>query len=187
MTCWLMRPLIFVQVMIFLTIDFFVELIYRPSIPDNITNWRVFKDDNQIINFLHSEDTFNGSVIDCEQHESLLQASTSEKNPEHSNTMPKNIVKLEKLFDLQDKLRRPINTKTRNSSLLYEYVNLVTEHNPKNINLGKNCTHAERKTFMKLFREFKDVFAWTYEDLKTYDTKIIQHIIPLKEDPKPFQ
>ena len=44
-----------------------------------------------------------------------------------------------------------------------------------------------RTTFMKLFREFKDVFAWTYEDLKTYDTKIIQHVIPLKEDAKPFQ
>ena len=40
---------------------------------------------------------------------------------------------------------------------------------------------------MKLFIEFKDVFAWTYEDLKTYDTKIIKHIIPLKEDAKTFQ
>ena len=28
---------------------------------------------------------------------------------------------------------------------------------------------------------------WTYKDLKTYDTKIIQHIIPLKEDAKHFQ
>ena len=40
---------------------------------------------------------------------------------------------------------------------------------------------------MKMFREFKDVFTWTYEDLKTYDIKIIQHVIPLKEDAKPFQ
>ena len=35
---------------------FFVELIYRSSIPDNITNWRVFEDDEQIINFLHLRD-----------------------------------------------------------------------------------------------------------------------------------
>ena len=40
---------------------------------------------------------------------------------------------------------------------------------------------------MKLFKKYKDVFKWTYEDLKTYDTKIIQHVIPLKEDAKPFQ
>ena len=79
---------------------FSVELIYRPSIPDNITNWRVFEDADQIINFLHSEDTFKGLVIDNEQHEALLQASASKEKPEHSNTMPKNIVKLEKLFDL---------------------------------------------------------------------------------------
>ena len=36
---------------------FYVELIYRRSIPDNITNWRIFEDDEQIINFFHSEDT----------------------------------------------------------------------------------------------------------------------------------
>ena len=101
--------------------------------------------------------------------------------------MPKNIVRLERLFDLQEEFRRPTNTKTRSSTLLYQVVNLGTEHDSKNINLGKNCTHAERTTFMKLFREFKDVFAWTYADLKIHDTKIIQHIIPLKEDEKPFQ
>ena len=37
-----------------------------------------------------------------------------------------------------------------------------------------------------LFKEFMDVFAWTYEDLKTYDMKTIQHVIPLKEYSKPF-
>ena len=101
--------------------------------------------------------------------------------------MPKNIVRLEKLFDLQEKFRIPTNTKTSNSTLLYEVVNLGTKQDPKNINLGKNCTHAKITTFMKLFREFKDVFAWTYEYLRTYDMKIVQHIIPLKEDAKPFQ
>jgi ribonuclease HI len=39
---------------------FSVELLFRPSIPDNITNWRVFEDDQQIINFLHMEETFQG-------------------------------------------------------------------------------------------------------------------------------
>ena len=53
---------------------FSIELIYRSSILDNITNWRVFKDDEQIINFLCLEDTFKGSVIDDEQDEALLQA-----------------------------------------------------------------------------------------------------------------
>ena len=34
--------------------NFFVELIYRSSVPDNITNWKIFDDDQQIIYFLHS-------------------------------------------------------------------------------------------------------------------------------------
>lgn len=36
-------------------------------------------------------------------------------------------------------------------------------------------------------KEFSDIFSWSYEDLKTFDTKIIQHKIPLKEGTKPFQ
>jgi hypothetical protein len=31
------------------------------------------------------------------------------------------------------------------------------------------------------------VFAWTYEDLSTYDTTVIEHKIPLKEEAKPFR
>ena len=101
--------------------------------------------------------------------------------------MPNNIIRVEKLFDLQDKFKIPTNTKIRNSSLRYEDVNIDTKQNPQNINLQTNCTHAKRETFMKLFKEFKDVFVWTYKYLKTYETKIIQHVIPLKEDAKHFQ
>ena len=31
------------------------------------------------------------------------------------------------------------------------------------------------------------MFAWSYEDLKAYDTDIIQHKIPIKYDQKPFK
>ena len=45
----------------------------------------------------------------------------------------------------------------------------------------------ERKSYLKLFREYQDVFAWSYRELKTYDTRIIQHILSLKSRVKPFQ
>ena len=32
-----------------------------------------------------------------------------------------------------------------------------------------------------------DVLAWTYDDLKVYDTHSIQHVIPVKENEKPFK
>ena len=38
-----------------------------------------------------------------------------------------------------------------------------------------------------MFKEFKDVFAWTYDDLKTFNTQVMQHIIPIKQESKPFQ
>ena len=94
---------------------------------------------------------------------------------------------MEKYFDLEDKLKKPMNTNTNILSLKDEDVNLVIEKNPQNINIGTNFSPVVRATFIKLFKEYKDVFTWTYDYLKTYDTNIIQHIIPMKEDAKPFQ
>ena len=36
-------------------------------------------------------------------------------------------------------------------------------------------------------KEFVDIFAWKYSDLKTYDTNIIQCRIPLEKDTIPFK
>ena len=55
---------------------FSVELLFRPSVPNNITNWRVFDDDQQIINFLHMEETFQGAVIDEHTHDENLRDFT---------------------------------------------------------------------------------------------------------------
>jgi hypothetical protein len=49
------------------------------------------------------------------------------------------------------------------------------------------CSKQEKSSFIKLFKEFKDVFAWTYEYLKTFDPNIIQHVIPMKPQTLPFQ
>jgi hypothetical protein len=36
-------------------------------------------------------------------------------------------------------------------------------------------------------KDFPDLFSWSYDDLKVYNTKVIHHVIPLKEDKKPFK
>jgi len=41
--------------------------------------------------------------------------------------------------------------------------------------------------YIELFKEFQNVLAWSYEDLKSYDTSVIQHTIPLKENQKSFK
>ena len=62
-----------------------------------------------------------------------------------------------------------------------------TKLNPQTINLGIDCNPVEKTTFIKLFKEFKDVFAWTYDDMKTFNTQVMQHIILIKQESKPFQ
>ena len=123
---------------------FSIEFIYRLSIPNNTMNWRIFECDEQIINVLHSKDIFMRSIIDDEHHEALLQASASENNPKYRNFIAKNIIRLEKLFDLQDKFKRLTNTKINNSSLRYGVVNHGTKKNPQNINLGTSFTHVKK-------------------------------------------
>jgi hypothetical protein len=90
------------------------------------------------------------------------------------NSLPKSVARLEKFYDFEDKFKKKtVNCKTNSSSLTYEKVNLGTSEKPQCINLGLGCSRKEKATFVKLFKEFKDVFAWTYEDLKTFDPNII--------------
>ena len=101
--------------------------------------------------------------------------------------MPKGVRTREGMFDLHHKFKRPANVKTNSSSMQYELINLGTKAEPKYVNLGKCCSPRERSRFINLFQLYKDIFSWTYEYLKSYDTRIIQHIIPIKESVKPFQ
>ena len=45
-----------------------VELLFRPSVLDMITNLRVFDDDQQIIECLTNDEVFKGVIIDDEEH-----------------------------------------------------------------------------------------------------------------------
>jgi len=54
---------------------FSIELLYRPLIPNNVTNWRVFDDDQHIISFLHLEGTFKDSIIYEDQYDREMNAN----------------------------------------------------------------------------------------------------------------
>jgi len=103
---------------------FLIEMMFMPFVLDNVTSWRVFNNDSQIINFLTSSDTFQDSVIDDETHQQELQAYQEETNKVKTNCVPKNVLTLEKLFDLQSKFKRPSNMKTNTSTMMHFLVNL---------------------------------------------------------------
>jgi hypothetical protein len=53
--------------------------------------------------------------------------------------------------------------------------------------LSRSLTKEQRDEYTKLLSEFVDVFACTYEDLKNYDTSVIEHKISLKREAKTFR
>ena len=65
--------------------------------------------------------------------------------------------------------------------------NIGSHVSPKMVKIRKNASPKEQKEIENLIREYKDVFAWTCDDLKTYDPSIIEHTIPLKEGSKPYR
>ena len=115
---------------------FSIELMYRPSILDNVTNWNVFYDDLQILDLLTTQDTFKVVAIDGVEHDKYLS-----KHGFPSNLIPKSIINMEKYNDLHDKFKGNPNYKTNSSSLNFKTVNLGNEQqNHQLINIGVSCS-----------------------------------------------
>jgi len=138
-----------------MTTSFSVQLLFIPSVPDNITNFRVFDDDEQIINFLASKYVFKDAAIDDEEHDDQIRNVGTQEiqvDKPKKNYMPKSVVKLENLFDFQDHFKKTTNCKTPMSSMKYKVINLGTDSHPQNINLGTCYTPSEWAAYIKLFR-----------------------------------
>ena len=66
-------------------------------------------------------------------------------------------------------------------------VNIGTNEEPRMIKIGKVTHTEERNKIVKLLKEYRDVLAFSYDELKVYREDVIQHVIPLKEETKPFR
>jgi len=146
--------------------QFTVEFLYKPSVPNNISNWKVFEGDEQIINFLTNQDNFRDLAIDDEifQEQSARTDPQTDQSTEKSKShmIPKGISNLENIFDLRERFNGSKNTKTGSSCPMHETIKLRTLKNQKNVNLSKKISKEERKAYLKLFRQFQDIFAWSY-------------------------
>ena len=91
---------------------------------------------------------------------------------------------MEDLFDFNDIPKKPHMEPLK---VDIEDYNIGTEENPKMVKFSKSLPPDKKLKYVELIKEFQDVFAWSYEDLKSYGTSVIQHIIPLKENQKPFK
>jgi len=87
------------------------------------------------------------------------------------NFLPTGLTPLEDIFDSNDLPKKP---KMQPINAEIEECNIGTIENPKMIKLSRTLPPDKKSKYIKLFKEFQDVFAWSYEDLKSYDTTVIQ-------------
>ncbi|XP_052479611.1 uncharacterized protein LOC105801050 [Gossypium raimondii] len=68
-----------------------------------------------------------------------------------------------------------------------EVVEIVTLKEGKIVKMGTCITEETKQDLIELLQEFKDVFAWSYQDMPSLNTDIIVHRLPIKNDCKPVQ
>mgnify|MGYP000409127067 CR=1 FL=1 len=53
-----------------------------------------------------------------------------------------------------------------------EEVDIGTKDKPRPINVAKEMPNDEKKTMTELLMNFRDVFAWSYEDMRGLDPQL---------------
>lgn len=79
-------------------------------------------------------------ILDEAKHDEVINKEAHEAKKDHSNAMPKSVVMMEQLYDLQDKFKRVTNCMTHSSTMQYKIINLGFEKDPENVNLGLKCS-----------------------------------------------
>lgn len=97
---------------------FSIDLAFRPSIPDNVTNWRVFNNGDDIINFVTSKGSYEEQIIDEHEHDLKIN------HKQYTNPIPKSAVNMQYIYDLKDRFKKTTNSKTQSFTLIFEVVNL---------------------------------------------------------------
>ena len=59
----------------------------------------------------------------------------------------------------------------------------VIEH----VHVGKNCSADESEAYKELFKEFRDIFSWYYEEMSGIDPSIMVHEIKTYPSAKPVK
>jgi hypothetical protein len=164
----------------------------------------VFGNDDQIEDFLQCKNDFECTNTDLENEDENVNRSDFEIDSVNSvdsgelgdddmeadilhlksNVFPRGLVPLEDLFDFNDVAKK---LKIEANGQEVEDCNIGTKEKLRIVKLSKSLPPEKKLKYIELFKEYSDVFSWGYEDLKDYDTSIIQHWIPIKEDQKLFR
>ena len=87
-----------------------------------------------------------------------------------NNQIPKGLIPLERLFDQDD---IPLKSTVQPQPEEVEDCNIGTKETPKMVKISKYLTPEIKIKYADLIKQYKDVFAWSYDELRTYDTTVI--------------
>jgi hypothetical protein len=163
-----------------------------------IRHWQVFEDDEQIEKFLVAVGEFSETHLDQENQNDPMWIMQEGEDPEtfrekiadhrmlvlKNNQIPKGLIPLERLFDQNDV---PVKSTLQPQPEEVEDCDIGTEKESRIVKISKFLPPKVKVQYRDLLRQYKDVFAWSYDELRTYDTSIIEHKIPLKPGVKPFR
>jgi len=135
-----------------------VEVSFRPFVPDNIGSSQLFEDDRHILNFLNCANEFVDHTIDEIQEGKEVPVIQLK-----SNKIPKGLVPLENSFDRSDVFH---GTNKSCVDQQVDEVDIGNKDTSRIIKDGKGCTPKEKKKIVNLVREYRDIFAWSYDELK---------------------
>ena len=68
-----------------------------------------------------------------------------------------------------------------------ETTNLDSEEDLKEVNIGALLHPDVKRRLIELFKEYVDIFAWSYQDMPGLDTNILEHYFPLKPECPPIK
>ena len=68
---------------------------------------------------------------------------------------------------------------------LLEEIYIGTANAPRSLSILEELPPSEKAAMVELLHEYKDVFAWSHEDIEGLDPKFYQHKINLVMDAKP--
>src|SRR5713226_2310134 len=84
-----------------------------------------------------------------------------------SNFIPKGLVPLERIFTKDDTPSKPVVQSSEDNVV---DCNIGSAEHPKIVKISKSLSAEQRNRYIKLLKEHVDVFSWSYEELRTYDT-----------------
>ena len=84
---------------------------------------------------------------------------------------------LAELQRAQEAFEREMEISRRVAATELEEVNMGTIAEPRTISIAKNLPPSTRTELITLLGEYKDVFAWSYDDMKGLDPKFYQRKI----------